>query len=66
MAENKEAYKLEVESGAIPCSDEEDIMAILQEQNEAIALKRRQSKQKEKIRRSRPKCRKQLCDKIYK
>ncbi|XP_057745192.1 uncharacterized protein LOC130963060 [Arachis stenosperma] len=40
MAQNKEAWKLTVESKAIPCSDEEDIMAILQEQNEAIALNR--------------------------
>ncbi|KAL4381057.1 hypothetical protein AHAS_Ahas04G0095400 [Arachis hypogaea] len=60
MIENKDALKLAVELGAIPCSDEEDIMAILQEQNEAIALKRRQSKRKEKIRRSRPKCQKQV------
>ncbi|XP_016178574.1 uncharacterized protein LOC107621041 [Arachis ipaensis] len=59
MAENREAWKLAVESGAIPCSDEEDIMVILQEQNEELARKRRQSKQKEKIRRSRPKIRKQ-------
>ncbi|XP_072088687.1 uncharacterized protein [Arachis hypogaea] len=34
-------------------------MAILQEQNEAIAMKWRQAKQKEKVRRSRPKNRKQ-------
>ncbi|XP_020967472.1 uncharacterized protein LOC110266796 [Arachis ipaensis] len=54
MAKNKEAWKLAVESGA-QYSDEEDIMAILQEQNEIIALKRRQAKQKAKIRRSRPK-----------
>ncbi|KAL4322009.1 hypothetical protein AHAS_Ahas14G0167600 [Arachis hypogaea] len=59
MAENKEAWKLAVESGA-QCSDEEDIMTILQEQNEAIALKRRQAKQKVKVRRSRPKNRKQI------
>ncbi|QHN81157.1 uncharacterized protein DS421_20g684440 [Arachis hypogaea] len=60
-SENKEAWKLAVESGA-QCSDEEDIMAILQEQNEAIALKRRQAKQKAKVRRSRPKNRKQVCN----
>ncbi|XP_015947826.1 uncharacterized protein LOC107472811 [Arachis duranensis] len=58
MAENKEAWKLAVESGA-QYSDEEDIIAILQEQNEAIALKRRQAKQKDKIRRSCPKTCKQ-------
>ncbi|KAL4382784.1 hypothetical protein AHAS_Ahas04G0268100 [Arachis hypogaea] len=48
MAENKKAWKLAVESGA-QCSDEEDIMTILQEQNKAIALKRRQAKQKAKV-----------------
>ncbi|XP_072060354.1 uncharacterized protein [Arachis hypogaea] len=48
-----------MESGA-QCSDEEDIMAILQEQNEVIALKRRQAKQKEKAQRSRPRSRKQV------
>ncbi|QHN85977.1 uncharacterized protein DS421_16g541960 [Arachis hypogaea] len=61
MAENKEAWKSAVESEAISYSDEEDIMAILQEQNEAISMKRRQSKRKEKFRRSRPKCQKQIC-----
>ncbi|KAL1370434.1 hypothetical protein AAHE18_01G060100 [Arachis hypogaea] len=66
IAENKEAWKLAVESGTIPCSDEEDIIAALQEQNEVIAMKRRQAKQKEKIRRSRPKIRKHVCNKIYK
>ncbi|XP_016185867.1 uncharacterized protein LOC107627547 [Arachis ipaensis] len=35
-------------------------MAILQEQNEALALKRKQAKKKEKIRRSRPKSRNQF------
>ncbi|XP_025652325.1 uncharacterized protein [Arachis hypogaea] len=53
-----------VESGAIPCSDEEDIMVILQKQNEAIVMKRRQSKRKEKFRRSCPKCQKQVCNKF--
>ncbi|KAL4374910.1 hypothetical protein AHAS_Ahas05G0229000 [Arachis hypogaea] len=48
IAENKEAWKLTVESSA-QCSDEDDIMAILQEQNEVLALKRRQAKQKEKF-----------------
>ncbi|KAL4393668.1 hypothetical protein AHAS_Ahas02G0075000 [Arachis hypogaea] len=65
MTENKEAWKLAVESGA-QCSDEEDIMAILQEQNEIMALKRRQAKQKEKARRSRPKNRKQVCNVLAK
>ncbi|KAL4320993.1 hypothetical protein AHAS_Ahas14G0066000 [Arachis hypogaea] len=63
MAENKEAWKLAVESG-VQCSDEDDIMTILQEQNEAIALKRKQAKQKEKARRSRPKNRTQVCNKF--
>ncbi|KAL4294622.1 hypothetical protein AHAS_Ahas18G0246500 [Arachis hypogaea] len=65
MAENKVAWKLAVESGA-QCSDEEDIMTILQEQNEAIAMKRQQAKQKEKVRRSRPKNRKQVCSSFTK
>ncbi|XLR11031.1 hypothetical protein S83_038969 [Arachis hypogaea] len=63
MAENKEAWKLAVESGA-QCSDKEDIMAILQEQNDAIVEKRRQAKQKAKARRSRPKNPKQVCNKF--
>ncbi|MED6152367.1 hypothetical protein PIB30_091323, partial [Stylosanthes scabra] len=33
----------------------EDLMSILKEQNEAIALKKRKAKQKEKARKSRPK-----------
>ncbi|QHN92357.1 uncharacterized protein DS421_17g583000 [Arachis hypogaea] len=37
-----------------------DIMMILQEQNEAIALKKKQAKQKVKARRSRPKNRNKL------
>ncbi|KAL4365900.1 hypothetical protein AHAS_Ahas07G0152300 [Arachis hypogaea] len=53
MNENKEAWKLAVESGA-QCSNEEDIMPILQEQNEAMTLKQRHAKQKENVRRSRP------------
>ncbi|XP_016165197.1 uncharacterized protein LOC107607809 [Arachis ipaensis] len=61
MAENKEAWKLAVESGA-QYSDEDDIMTILQEQNEVIAMKRRQAKQKEKARRSQPKNRKQVLE----
>ncbi|XP_020972824.1 uncharacterized protein LOC110269373 [Arachis ipaensis] len=55
LVENKETWKLGVESGAIFYDDEEDIMAILQSQNEAMAAKRKMAKQKEKARRSRPK-----------
>ncbi|XP_025638571.1 uncharacterized protein [Arachis hypogaea] len=53
--ENMKTWKLATESGAVFYDDEEDIMAILQRQNEAIATKRRMAKQKEKARKSRPK-----------
>ncbi|QHN82368.1 uncharacterized protein DS421_20g695210 [Arachis hypogaea] len=55
MKENREAWKLAVESGAVQYDEEDDIMAILQAQNEALAEKKRLAKQKEKARRSRPK-----------
>ncbi|XP_016164997.1 uncharacterized protein LOC107607576 [Arachis ipaensis] len=41
MIENKRAWDLAVESGAVQCDEDDDIMAILQEQNEALAQKRR-------------------------
>ncbi|XP_025635965.1 uncharacterized protein [Arachis hypogaea] len=41
MLENKRAWELAVESGAVQYNEEHDIMAILQEQNEALAQKRR-------------------------
>ncbi|KAL4337320.1 hypothetical protein AHAS_Ahas12G0098400 [Arachis hypogaea] len=61
MQENQEAWKLAVESGAVQYDEEDDIMAILQAQNELIAQKKKQAKQKEKARRSRPKNRKKVC-----
>ncbi|KAL4300359.1 hypothetical protein AHAS_Ahas17G0193000 [Arachis hypogaea] len=55
MLENQKTWELAKESGAMLLNEEEDIMAILQEQNEEIARKRRLEKQKAKVRRSRPK-----------
>ncbi|KAL4364826.1 hypothetical protein AHAS_Ahas07G0044900 [Arachis hypogaea] len=61
MQENKEAWELAVESGAVQYNEEDDNMAILQVQNEAITQKKKLAKQKEKARRSRPKNRKKVC-----
>ncbi|MED6172100.1 hypothetical protein PIB30_046987 [Stylosanthes scabra] len=44
-----------VEIGPVVSNEEEDIMSILKEMNEARALKRREAKKKEKARKSRPK-----------
>ncbi|KAL4276139.1 hypothetical protein AHAS_Ahas20G0177300 [Arachis hypogaea] len=55
MAENRATWDLAIESGAILYDEDNDIMTILQTQNEVLAQKRRQAKQKEKVRRSRPK-----------
>ncbi|XP_016199534.1 uncharacterized protein LOC107640533 [Arachis ipaensis] len=55
MLENKRAWELAVESSAVQYNEEDDLMTILQEQNEALAEKRRLAKQKEKARRCRPK-----------
>ncbi|KAL4381481.1 hypothetical protein AHAS_Ahas04G0137800 [Arachis hypogaea] len=65
LLENKETWKLAVESGVV-YDDEEDIMAILQSQNEAIAAKKKLAKQKEKARRSRPKHHNKVCSKFFK
>ncbi|KAL4329863.1 hypothetical protein AHAS_Ahas13G0342600 [Arachis hypogaea] len=48
MLENRKTWELAIESGAVQYNNEDDIMAILQEQNEALAQKRRLVKQKEK------------------
>ncbi|KAL4390512.1 hypothetical protein AHAS_Ahas03G0152500 [Arachis hypogaea] len=61
MQENWEAWKLTVESGAMHYNEEDDIMAILQAQNEAIAQKKKQAKQKEKARKNHPKNQKKVC-----
>ncbi len=61
MQENKKVWELAVEFGAVQYNEEDDIMAILQAHNEAIAQKKKQAKQKEKARRSRPKNRKKVC-----
>ncbi|QHO24314.1 uncharacterized protein DS421_12g371150 [Arachis hypogaea] len=53
VQENRKAWDFAVESGAVLYNEDEDIMAILQAQNEEIALRRKQAKQKEKARRSR-------------
>ncbi|XLU65643.1 hypothetical protein S245_024852 [Arachis hypogaea] len=45
-SENKVLWDLAVECGAAAYDDEEDIMSILQEQNEAQVLRRGQAKQK--------------------
>ncbi|KAL4329141.1 hypothetical protein AHAS_Ahas13G0270400 [Arachis hypogaea] len=66
LTENRETWKLAVESGAIFYDKEEDIMAILQSQNETIAAKRRMAKQKEKVRRSRPKQHNKVCKMSFK
>nr|XP_029148260.1 uncharacterized protein LOC114925179 [Arachis hypogaea] len=60
IQENRKAWDLAVESGAVQYNEEEDIMAILQAQNKAIALKKKQAKQKVKARRSRPKNRRKV------
>ncbi|KAL4327769.1 hypothetical protein AHAS_Ahas13G0133200 [Arachis hypogaea] len=66
MQENREAWKLAVESGVVRYDEEDDIMAILQAQNEAIAEKKRLAKQKEKARRSRPKNQKKVSVSVLK
>ncbi|XP_016173366.1 uncharacterized protein LOC107615862 [Arachis ipaensis] len=55
MKENEETWALAVESGAVLLDDDVDIMAILKEQNDELAVKRKMAKQKEKTRRSQPK-----------
>ncbi|MED6135483.1 hypothetical protein PIB30_046958 [Stylosanthes scabra] len=52
---SRDAYVSNVVFETGDYEDGEDLMAILKEQNEAIALKRRKTKQKEKARKSRPK-----------
>ncbi|XLU69837.1 hypothetical protein S245_028890 [Arachis hypogaea] len=66
LAENRKAWDLAVESGAVQYDEEDDLMRILQDQNEAIAEKRRKAKLKEKVRRSRPKKFKQVCKNVLK
>ncbi|QHO53699.1 uncharacterized protein DS421_2g50250 [Arachis hypogaea] len=66
IQENRKAWDLAVESGAVQYNEEEDIMAILQAQNKAIALKKKQAKQKVKARRSRPKNRRKVCTTVLK
>ncbi|QHO08257.1 uncharacterized protein DS421_14g470950 [Arachis hypogaea] len=60
MLENKKTWELAIESGAMLCNEEDDIMAILQAQNEEIAQRRKLAKQKAKIRRCRLKNIKQV------
>ncbi|KAL4274836.1 hypothetical protein AHAS_Ahas20G0047000 [Arachis hypogaea] len=55
MLENRMTWELAVESGAVQYDEEDDIIAILQEQNEVLAQKKKLAKQKEKARRCRPK-----------
>nr|XP_025647281.1 uncharacterized protein LOC112742257 [Arachis hypogaea] len=58
LLENKRTWELAKESGAVLYNEEDDIIAILQQQNEKITRKRRFAKQKAKVRRSRPKTQK--------
>ncbi|QHO52465.1 uncharacterized protein DS421_2g39580 [Arachis hypogaea] len=66
LIENKRTWELANESGAMLYDEEEDIMAILQQQNEEIALKKMLAKQKVKARRSRPKTYKKVCNNLLK
>ncbi|QHO34801.1 uncharacterized protein DS421_9g270110 [Arachis hypogaea] len=66
LLENKKAWDLATESGAVLYDEEEDIIAILLQQNEEIALKKRLAKQKAKARRSRPKTYKNVCNNLLK
>ncbi|MED6148019.1 hypothetical protein PIB30_049249 [Stylosanthes scabra] len=52
---SRDAYVSNVDFETRGYEDGENLMIILKEQNEAIALKRRKAKQKEKARKSRPK-----------
>ncbi|KAL1347949.1 uncharacterized protein [Arachis hypogaea] len=58
LIENKRVWELAKEPVAELYDEEEDIMAVLQQQNEEIARKKRLAKQKAKARRSRPKTQK--------
>ncbi|QHO24454.1 uncharacterized protein DS421_12g372370 [Arachis hypogaea] len=62
MDANREVWKLATESGIIQYNDD-GIMAILQKQNEALAIKKRLAKKKDKARRRRPKNRKKMFNK---
>ncbi|XP_072076260.1 uncharacterized protein [Arachis hypogaea] len=55
LSKNKRTWEVATESGAVLYNEEDDIMAILQQQNEEIALKKRLAKQRAKARRNRPK-----------
>ncbi|KAL4315054.1 hypothetical protein AHAS_Ahas15G0146700 [Arachis hypogaea] len=61
LTKNKETWKLAVKSGAVFYDEEEDIREVLQSQNETIVVK-----QKEKIKRSRPKQHNKVCKNSFK